>query len=134
MYRVVVERCAEKDLRRLPFRVRSRVVDALRNLATDPCPKVCDRRLDEDASPGRSWSDQVRLWGAHGSMRCNRSSNLIASQGLPLETLCIENCLTAVVVGTGGLAVRHGIFERDPGGLERLQECPCRVAKYLVSV
>src|SRR5215467_4610578 len=49
-------------------------------------------------------------------------------QGLPFETLCIESCLTAVVVVTGGLAVGHGIFERDPSDLERLQECRCRVA------
>lgn len=38
MYRVVVERTAEKDLRRLPMDVRSRVADALRNLADDPRP------------------------------------------------------------------------------------------------
>jgi len=134
MYRVVVERSAEKDLRRLPFRVRSRVVDALGNLANDPCPKVCDIRLDADLCHGRSSSDHVHLRGAEGSMRRNRIRNLIASQGLPFETLCIASCLTAVVVVTGGLAVGHGIFERDPGGLERLQECPCRVAKYLVGV
>jgi mRNA interferase RelE/StbE len=41
MYRVVVERSAEKDLRRLPFRVRSRVADALRSLANDPRPVGC---------------------------------------------------------------------------------------------
>jgi hypothetical protein len=49
--------------------------------------------------------------------RRNRIRNLIAGQGLPFETLCIESCLTAVVVITGGLAVGHGVFERDPGGL-----------------
>src|SRR6516162_7869317 len=81
-----------------------------------------------------SSSDHVHLRGAEGSMRRNRIRNLIASQGLPFETLCIESCLTAVVVVTGGLAVGHGIFERDPGGLERLQECRCRVAQYLVGV
>jgi mRNA interferase RelE/StbE len=41
MYRVVVERSAEKDLRRLPFRVRSRVADVLRSLANDPRPAGC---------------------------------------------------------------------------------------------
>ena len=51
-------------------------------------------------------------------MRRNRISNLIAGQGLPFETLGIESCLTAVVVVTGGLAVGHGVFERDPGDLE----------------
>jgi hypothetical protein len=40
--------------------------------------------------------------------------------------LRIESCLTAVVVVTGGLAVGHGVFERDAGDLERLQECRCR--------
>lgn len=44
MYRVVVERSAEKDLRRLPLDVRSRVVDALRRLADDPRP-VGSRKL-----------------------------------------------------------------------------------------
>src|SRR5262245_59852202 len=34
----------------------------------------------------------------------------------------------------GGLAVGHGVFERDPGDLERLQECRCRVAEHLVGV
>ncbi len=38
MYRVVVERSAEKDLRRLPLDVRVRVADALRSLANDPRP------------------------------------------------------------------------------------------------
>src|SRR5215475_6849654 len=66
--------------------------------------------------------------------RRNRIRNLIAGQGLPFETLCIESCLTAVVVVTGGLAVGHGIFERDPGDLERLQECRCRVAEHLVGI
>jgi mRNA interferase RelE/StbE len=36
MYRVVVERSAEKDLRRLPLDMRFRVADALRSLANDP--------------------------------------------------------------------------------------------------
>src|SRR5215469_15404961 len=45
-----------------------------------------------------------------------------------------QSCLTAVVVVTGGLAVGHGVFERDPGDPERLQECRCRVAEHLVGV
>jgi len=68
-----------------------------------------------------------------GSIRRN-IRNLMAGQGLPFETFCIESCLTAVVVVTGSLAVGHGVFERDPGDLERLQECRCRVAEHLVGV
>ena len=41
MYRVVVERSVEKDLRRLPSRVRSRMADVLRSLASDPRPVGC---------------------------------------------------------------------------------------------
>jgi len=44
MYRVVVERSAEKDLRRLPLDVRFRVADALRSLANAPRP-VGSRKL-----------------------------------------------------------------------------------------
>ena len=36
MYRVVVERSAEKDLRRLPLNVRLRVADTLHGLTNDP--------------------------------------------------------------------------------------------------
>jgi mRNA interferase RelE/StbE len=36
MYRVIVERSAEKELRRLPLDMRFRVADALRSLANDP--------------------------------------------------------------------------------------------------
>ena len=41
MYHVVVERAAEKDLRRLPRNARFRVAHALRNLANDPRPVGC---------------------------------------------------------------------------------------------
>jgi mRNA interferase RelE/StbE len=41
MYRVIVERSAERDLRRLPLDVRFRVAHALRNLADDPRPAGC---------------------------------------------------------------------------------------------
>ena len=44
MYRVIVERSAEKDLRRLPLDVRFRVADALRSLANNPRP-VGSRKL-----------------------------------------------------------------------------------------
>ena len=43
-YRVVVERSAEKDLRRLPLDARFRVADALRTLSEDPQP-VGSRKL-----------------------------------------------------------------------------------------
>ena len=38
MYQVVVERSAEKDLKRLSVEIRSRVVIVLRSLATNPRP------------------------------------------------------------------------------------------------
>ena len=38
MYRVLVERSAEKDLKKLPPGVRTRVGNVLRNLANDPRP------------------------------------------------------------------------------------------------
>jgi mRNA interferase RelE/StbE len=44
MYRVVVERSAEKDLRKLQLDMRFRVADALRSLAKDPRP-VGSRKL-----------------------------------------------------------------------------------------
>ena len=68
------------------------------------------------------------------SKRRNRTRNLIAGQGLPFETLCIESCLTTVVVVSGALAIGRGVVERHPGGLEHVQECRCRVAEDLVGV
>ena len=44
MYRVLVERSAEKDLKRLQSDVRLRVANVLRNLANDPRP-VGSRKL-----------------------------------------------------------------------------------------
>ena len=38
MYRVVVERSAEKDLKRLSVEIRARVATVLRSLATNPRP------------------------------------------------------------------------------------------------
>src|SRR5215470_2691333 len=70
----------------------------------------------------------------HALQQSTSAASSESGQGLPFETLCIASCLTAVVVVTGGLAVGHGGFERDPGDLERLQECRCRVAEYLVGV
>jgi mRNA interferase RelE/StbE len=55
MYRVVVERSAEKDLRRLPLDVRFRVANALRGLAADPRP-VGSRKL---AGTKHDWRTRV---------------------------------------------------------------------------
>jgi len=44
MYRVVAERSAEKDLRRLPLDARLRVTDALRSLPNNPRP-IGSRKL-----------------------------------------------------------------------------------------
>lgn len=43
MYRVLIERSAEKDLGRLEADVRRRVIGAIRDLATDPRPAGCRR-------------------------------------------------------------------------------------------
>jgi len=51
MYRVIVERSAEKDLRRLPLDVRFREADKLRGLANDPRP-VGSRKLAERSMTG----------------------------------------------------------------------------------
>ena len=55
MYRVVVERSAEKDLRNLSSETRSRVADALQSLAKNPRP-VGSRKL---ASTKRNWRLRV---------------------------------------------------------------------------
>jgi len=46
MYRVLVERSAEKDIKRLSPDVRLRVAKVLRNLANDPRP-VGSRKLED---------------------------------------------------------------------------------------
>src|SRR5262245_22427926 len=89
--------------------------------------------LPHEVAITMSWAPPVFLSGAEGCMRRNRVTNRIAGQGLPFQTLCIESCLTSVVVVNGGLAVGHGVCERDACDLERLQECRCRVAEHLVS-
>ena len=60
MYRVVVERTAEKDLRRLPLDVRLRVADALQNLANDPRP-VGSRKLAGSKHDWRIRVGQYRI-------------------------------------------------------------------------
>jgi mRNA interferase RelE/StbE len=61
MYRVVVERSAEKDLRRLPLDVRSRIAEALRSLADDPRP-VGSRKLA---------GNEARLADSRGRLSCD---------------------------------------------------------------
>jgi mRNA interferase RelE/StbE len=41
MYRVLLERAAEKDLARLSSEVHDRVISAIRGLASDPRPPGC---------------------------------------------------------------------------------------------
>lgn len=43
MYRVLLERSAEKDLARLSLEIHDRVITAIRALATDPRPPGCDK-------------------------------------------------------------------------------------------
>ena len=52
MYRVLLERTAEKDLRRLSFEVHYRVIAAIRTLATIPRPPGC-RKLAGSKSDWR---------------------------------------------------------------------------------
>jgi mRNA interferase RelE/StbE len=41
MYRVLLERAAEKDLKRLSSEIHDRVITAIRGLASDPRPSGC---------------------------------------------------------------------------------------------
>jgi mRNA interferase RelE/StbE len=41
MYRVLLERAAEKDLKRLSSEIHDRVITAIRGLANDPRPSGC---------------------------------------------------------------------------------------------
>jgi len=41
MYRVLLERAAEKDLSRLSPQIHDRVIEAVRKLATNPRPRGC---------------------------------------------------------------------------------------------
>lgn len=60
MYRVVVERSAEKDLKRLPFDVRSRVANALRSLANNPRVRsAAANSLEQSTTGGFAWATIV---------------------------------------------------------------------------
>src|SRR6516164_4042154 len=91
----------------------------------------CDRPHSQKRTIQQTQTCQIKLRRRYLP---DDARNLIAGQGLPFETLCIESRLTAVVVVTGGLAVGHGVFERDASDLERLQECRRRVADHLVGI
>ena len=52
MYEVLLERNAEKELRRLPSRLHDRVVEAIAALGTDPRPTGC-RKLTGSKSDWR---------------------------------------------------------------------------------
>jgi mRNA interferase RelE/StbE len=52
MYRVLIERGAEKDLSRLTSEIHKRVIEAIQDLATNPCPPGC-RKLAGSKSDWR---------------------------------------------------------------------------------
>lgn len=52
MYRVLLERAAEKDLARLSFEIHDRVIAAIQALATNPRPPGC-RKLTGSQSDWR---------------------------------------------------------------------------------
>lgn len=55
MYRVFLERAAERDLRRLPGRLHLRVIAAIQALADEPRPKGCRKLTGTD----RDWRIRV---------------------------------------------------------------------------
>ena len=55
MYRVLLERAAEKDLSRLSSEVHDRVIAAIQALANNPCPPGC-RKL---AGSKKDWRIRV---------------------------------------------------------------------------
>lgn len=57
MYRVLLERFTEKDLRRLPSDIHDRVIAAIQSLASDPRPVGC-RKLS-GAKNDNDWRIRV---------------------------------------------------------------------------
>ncbi len=55
MYRVLLERAAERDLRRLPARLHNRIIPAIQALAEEPRPGGCRKLTGSD----RDW--RIRL-------------------------------------------------------------------------
>ena len=52
MYRDLLERAAERDLRRLPARLHDRVIAAIRELSFEPRPSGCRKLTGAD----RDWA------------------------------------------------------------------------------
>ena len=48
MYRVFLERAAEKDLKSLPSRLHNRIIDALQKLTREPRPRSCRKLTGGD--------------------------------------------------------------------------------------
>ncbi len=48
MYRVLLERAAERDLRRLPARLHNRIINAIQELADEPRPSGCRKLSGSD--------------------------------------------------------------------------------------
>ncbi len=48
MYRVFLERAAERDLRRLPTRLHNRIISAIQALADEPRPSGCRKLSGSD--------------------------------------------------------------------------------------
>jgi mRNA interferase RelE/StbE len=55
MYRVLLERAAERDLRRLPARLHNRIVSAIHALSDEPRPSGCRKLTGSD----RDWRNRV---------------------------------------------------------------------------
>ena len=60
MYQVLLERSAERDLRRLPADVHDRVIEAIRALAGDPRPPGC-RKLAGSKNDWRIRTGDYRI-------------------------------------------------------------------------
>ncbi len=55
MYRVSLERAAERDLRRLPTRLHNRIISAIQALADEPRPSGCRKLTGAE----RDWRIRV---------------------------------------------------------------------------
>ena len=55
MYRVFLERAAERDLRRLPARLHNRIISAIHALVDEPRPSGCRKLAGSD----RDWRIRV---------------------------------------------------------------------------
>ena len=60
MYQVLLERSAERDLRRLPSDVHDQMIEAIGALAGDPCPPGC-RKLAGSKNDWRIRTGDYRI-------------------------------------------------------------------------